>query len=181
MQEGLELIEIVFGIDLQKDIFDWMDFMLIMYYELKLMDVCIFIDELMNICLEMLEWLFDQCFFYDLVQDLFFVDFVGFLVCSEVDIVCIFEVVENKLVLIGYKVNVIVNYDCFFILFELVDDYIGVVKGIMDRYYYNVMCYILNIFLCFKFGEVLVKWEIVLNIYESVDEVEGILWKDFGL
>ena len=93
------------------------------------------------------------------------------------DIERILEAVEHELAPIGHKVNAVVNYDRFSIVPELVDDYIGVVKGIMDRHYHDVTRYTSNTFLRMKLGEALEKQKISPHLYESADEAEGHLAK----
>jgi len=171
--EGLELTEIAPGVDLQKDILDRMDFKPIMHGEPKLMDARIFTDEPMNIRPDMLERPLAERLSYDPGQDLFFVDFAGLSVRNEGDIARILEAVEAALAPIGHKVNAIVNYDRFSIVPELVDDYIGVVKGIMERHYHDVTRYTSSTFLRMKLGEALEKQKIAPHIYESADEAAG--------
>ena len=65
----------------------------------------------------------------------------------------------------------------FSIVPELVDDYIGVVKGIMDRHYHDVTRYTSSTFLRMKLGEALEKQLIAPQIYENADEAEGHLAK----
>jgi len=175
--EGLELIEIAPGVDLQKDILDKMEFKPIMHREPALMDARIFTDEPMNFRAEMLERPLSERLSYDSAQNLFFVDFAGLSVRSEADIARILEAVEHELAPIGHKVNAIVNYDRFSIVPELVDDYIGMVKGIMERHYHDVTRYTSNTFLRMKLGEALEKQRIAPHIYESADEAEGRLAK----
>jgi len=170
---GLELTEIAPGIDLQKDILDKMDFTPIMHREPTLMDARIFIDEPMNIRAGMLERPMAERLSYDPVQNQFFLDFAGLSVRTEADIAKILEAVESHLAPIGHKVNAIVNYDRFSIVPELVDDYIGVVKGIMDRHYHDVTRYTANTFLRMKLGEALEKQQIQPHIYESAEEARG--------
>jgi len=173
--EGLELTEIAPGIDLQKDILDKMAFKPLMPSTPKLMDARIFADVPMNIRPDMLERPLAERLSYDAAQNLFFVDFAGLTVRSEADITRILEAVESRLAPIGHKVNAIVNYDRFSILPELVDDYIGVVKGIMDRHYHDVTRYTASTFLRVKLGEALEKRQIVPRIYESAGEArEGL-------
>ncbi len=176
--EGLELTEIAPGVDLQKDILDKMDFKPIIRAEPKLMDARIFSDEPMNIRPGMLERPLAERLSYDAAQDLFFVDFAGLSVRSEGDIANILEAVEAALAPIGHKVNAIVNYDRFSIVPELVDDYIGVVKGIMERHYHDVTRYTSNTFLRMKLGEALEKQQIAPHIFESADEAAGKLRRE---
>lgn len=175
--EGLELIEIAPGVDLQKDILDKMEFRPIMHREPALMDARIFTDEPMNFRAEMLERPLAERLTYDPEQNLFFVDFAGLSVRSEADISRIMEAVETELAPIGHKVNAIVNYDRFSIVPELVDEYIGVVKGIMERHYHDVTRYTSSTFLRMKLGEALEKQRISPHLYESADEAEGHLAK----
>lgn len=175
--EGLELIEIAPGVDLQNDILDKMEFLPIMHREPQLMDARIFTDEPMNFRAEMLERPLAERLTYDPEQNLFFVDFAGLSVRSEADISRILEAVESELAPIGHKVNAIVNYDRFSIVPELVDEYIGVVKGIMDRHYHDVTRYTSSTFLRMKLGEALEKQRISPHLYESADEAEGHLAK----
>ena len=175
--EGLELIEIAPGVDLQKDILDKMEFRPIMHREPQLMDARIFTDEPMNFRAEMLERPLAERLTYDPEQNLFFVDFAGLSVRSEADISRILEAVESELAPIGHKVNAIVNYDRFSIVPELVDEYIGVVKGIMDRHYHDVTRYTSSTFLRMKLGEALEKQRISPRLFESADEAEGHLAK----
>jgi propionate CoA-transferase len=60
---------------------------------------------------------------------------------------------------------------------ELVDDYIGVVKGIMERYYHDVTRYTSSTFLRMKLGEALEKRQLAPHLYESSDEAAAKLTK----
>jgi propionate CoA-transferase len=173
--DGLELIEIAPGVDLQKDILDRMDFKPIMHNPPGLMDARIFSEEPMNIRPELLERPLDERLSYDASRDLFFVDFSGLSVRGENDIAHILDAVEMKLAPVGHKVNAIVNYDRFTILPELIDKYIAVVKGIVERHYHDVTRYTSNTFLRMKLGEALEKQEVVPHIYESASEAEKAL------
>ena len=175
--DGLELTEIAPGIDLRKDILDKMQFKPIINREPKLMDARIFAEEPMSIRAEMLEMPMAERLSYDPDKNLFFVNFAGLSVRNEADIERILEAVEHELAPIGHKVNAVVNYDRFSIVPELVDDYIGVVKGIMDRHYHDVTRYTSNTFLRMKLGEALEKQKISPHLYESADEAEGHLAK----
>lgn len=175
--EGLELTEIAPGVDLQKDILDKMEFRPILHREPKLMDARIFTDEPMNIRAEMLERPLAERLAYDPGQNLFFLDFAGLSVRSEGDIDRIREGVEAFLAPIGHKVNAIVNYDRFSIVPELIDAYIGMVKGIMERHYHDVTRYTSNTFLRMKLGEALEKRQIPPRLYGSANEAQGSLSK----
>jgi propionate CoA-transferase len=175
--DGLELTEIAPGVDLQKDILDQMEFKPLMPREPKLMDARIFTDEPMNLRAEMLERPLAERLAYDPGQNLFFLDFAGLSVRSEGDIDRIRDGVEAFLAPVGHKVNAIVNYDRFSIAPELIDAYIGMVKGVMERHYHDVTRYTSNTFLRMKLGEALEKRQIPPHIYKSANEAQGSLAK----
>ncbi len=171
--EGLELTEIAPGVDLQRDILDKMDFKPILHGEPALMDERIFRDEPMAVRAEMLEIPLDERLTHDTGQNLFFVNFQGLSVRSKDDIERIRKAVEAKLQPIGYKVNAIVNYDRFSIVPELVDDYMGMVKGLMERHYNNVTRYTASSFMRLKLGEALARQAVTPHLYKTADEAEA--------
>lgn len=171
--EGLELIEIAPGVDLQRDILDHMDFVPVMKRPPVPMDPRIFRDEPMGLRRDLLDIPLERRLSYDPQQNLFFVNFEGLAVRSEGDILRIMRAVDAALAPVGHKVDAIVNYDRFSITPELVDDYIGMVKGLMDRHYNAVTRYTASTFLRMKLGEALEKHAISPRIYERADEAEG--------
>ncbi len=171
--EGLELTEIAPGMDLQKDILDHMAFRPIMRGEPKLMDARIFRAEPMNLRPGMLERPLAERLVYDAAKNLFFVDFAGLTVRSDDDIERIRQAVETRLVPVGHKVNAIVNYDRFDIAPDLVDDYIDMVRGIVERHYHDVTRYTSSTFLRMKLGAALARSKIAPRLYDNKVEALG--------
>lgn len=174
-REGLELTEIAPGVDLQKDILDQMDFVPIMHREPALMDARIFSEEPMNIRPQMLEIPLAERLTYDAGKNLFFVNFEGLNVRSADDIARIKQAIDDAMRPIGHKVNAIVNYDRFTILPELVDDYIAMVKAVVDSYYHDVTRYTSNAFLRVKLGQELEKRKLAPHVFETASEAEASL------
>ena len=168
--DGLELTEIAPGVDLQKDILDQMDFRPIIKGEPKLMDARIFRDEPMNIRGQMLEIPLAERLNFDAGKNLFFVNFEKLNVRSAEDIERIRLAVDDALKTVGHKVNAIVNYDRFTILPELVDDYIAMVKEVVERHYHEVTRYASNTFLRVKIGEALQKRQLAPHLFETASE-----------
>ena len=151
--DGMELIEIAPGVDLQRDILDRMEFAPVMRQPPVLMDARIFAPEPMGLRPGLLEIPLEQRLVFDPGQNVFFVNFEGLAVRSSGDIDRIRAAVESRLVPIGHKVAAIVNYDRFSIAPELIDEYTGMVKGIMDRHYTDVTRYTSSAFLRARLGE----------------------------
>ena len=174
---GLELTEIAPGVDLQKDILDRMAFRPIINGEPALMDARIFRDEPMGIRPELLEIPMAERLTYDAGQNLFFLDFSGLDLRSSDDIGRIEAAVEAALAPIGHKVNAIVNYDRFSIVPELIDDYIAMVKGVVDRHYHDVTRYTSSTFLRMKLGEALEKRQVAAKLSATAEQAREQLAK----
>ncbi|MGF6875595.1 hypothetical protein [Paraburkholderia sp. MM5477-R1] len=134
-EDGLELIEIAPGVDLEKDILALMDFRPIMCEAPRLMDARIFHVGPMGLRDEMLCLPLEERFTYDQQQNLFFVNFEGYTVKSLADVERIRSLVEAKLGLLDHKVYAIVDYDNFAILPDVLDTYSVMVKGLIERFY----------------------------------------------
>ncbi len=175
--DGLQLTEIAPGVDLQKDILDKMAFRPIIDGHPALMDARIFRDETMGIRPELLDKPLVERFSYDPAQNLFFLDFSGLAVRSADDIRRIEAAVDAALDPVGHKVKAIVNYDRFSILPELIDDYIAMVKGVVERHYHDVTRYTASTFLRMKLGEALAKRQMAPKISETEAEAKEQLAK----
>jgi hypothetical protein len=128
--DGLELIEIAPGVDLQRDILDRMDFVPVMIRPPVLMDARIFRRRADGLAPRPARtFRSSERLAYDAQQDVFFVDFEGLSVRSPQDIAAIRDAVRAALAPLGRKVDAVVNYDRFSIVPELVDDYVEMVKG----------------------------------------------------
>lgn len=151
--EGLALMEIAPGIDLQKDILDHMTFQPIILTPLKLMDAAIFTDEPMHLRDRIMARPLAERFVYDEEQKIFFVDLTGLSIRTLDDITQLKTAVQAALKPIGHKVKAVVNYDRMSIVPELLDDYIASTKDTVETYYEEVTRYSANTFLRLKLGE----------------------------
>jgi propionate CoA-transferase len=107
---------------------------------------------------------------YDPAANVFFVNFEGLQVRSAEDIEEIRSQASAILAPLGRKVDAIVNYDNFFILPELADPYVEMVKDVVSRFYENVTRYTTSAFLRMKVGEGLQARGVAPHIYESREE-----------
>lgn len=156
-KEGLELIEIAPGIDLEKDIFAHMDFRPIVSANLITMDSRIFRDSVIGLDSILLHVPVEDRIDYDSDSNLLFINFESLAINIPEEITRIKNTVEGMLSPLKQRVNVIVNYDNFTIRPDLVACYTETVKDLVDKYYIQVTRYSTSAFLKMKFGESLNK------------------------
>jgi propionate CoA-transferase len=168
--DGLELTEIAPGIDLERDILAHMDFRPVMRGQPAAMDERIFAPGPMGLRTGFMQRPLEERLSFDPDQNLFFVDFQGLAVKSHSDIERIQKTVESRLAAIGRRVDAIVNYDRFSIAPELIEGYIDMVSGLMERHYRHVTRYTTSSFLRVKLGEAFAGHRVPPHIYSSADE-----------
>jgi propionate CoA-transferase len=169
-EDGLELVEIAPGIDIERDILARMDFRPIMRRDPAVMDERIFQSQPMGLREDLLRMPLKHRFTYHPNENLFFINFEGHRVRSIEDIEQIRQTVERLLSPIGHKVYVIVNYDKFEIFPDVVDAYSAMVRDLVDRFYSGVTRYTTSGFLRTKLGDALRNRDVSPHIYESADE-----------
>ena len=173
--EGMELTEIAPGVDLQKDILDMMDFKPIIKNHPVLMDKRIFRPEPMGLKDQLIDIPMDDRMTYNPDDNVFFVNFEGLSVRSSAQIADIRARVDRMLGPLGKKVYTIVNYDNFSIPTELEDEYINMVKYVMETYYLRTTRYTTSAFLRMKLGDALEKRDVPAYIFESPAEAKSAL------
>ncbi|MCG6893312.1 MAG: acyl CoA:acetate/3-ketoacid CoA transferase [Desulfobacteraceae bacterium] len=169
-KKGMELIEIAPGMDLQHDILDRMDFTPIIQDPLPTMDSRIFQPEAMGLSQSFFRLRFEDRFYYDASENLFFVNLEGFAVKRTEDVERIGRAVEQTLEGVEQKVYTIVNYDNFSILPELEDAYMDMVKDVVDRFYAGTTRYTTSTFLRMKLGRGLEERNLAPQIHESPED-----------
>jgi propionate CoA-transferase len=167
--EGLELIEVAPGIDLEKDILSHMDFKPIVNHP-RLMDARLFLPQPMGLRSEMLDLPLEKRLSYDRKQNFFFVNFEGYTLRSMEQIEQIDLAVREFLKQAPGKVYTIVNYDNFSISPELLGPYIDMVKKLMEDCYSEVTRYTTSGFARMKLGDALAEHDVAPHIYESSAE-----------
>ena len=167
--EGLELIEVAPGIDIEKEILAHMDFKPIVNQP-KLMDARLFLPKPMGLRSDLLDLPLESRLSYDPKQNLFFVNFEGYAVRSMEQISHINQAVREHLKQASGKVYTIVNYDNFSISPELLGPYTDMVKKLMEDCYSGVTRYTTSGFARMKLGDALAERDVAPRIYESAEE-----------
>jgi propionate CoA-transferase len=172
---GMELIEIAPGMDLERDILAHMEFKPKVDPNLRTMDARIFRQEPMGLREAMVVRPLASRLSYDPDTNQFFVNFEALSIKQRHEIKEIRNLVEAMLKPVGKKVYTIVNYDNFFILPDLVEEYSAMVKYLMDNYYEKATRFTTSAFLRMKLGEALEKRQVAAHIYETHQEARKAL------
>ncbi len=173
--EGMTLIEIAPGVDLEKDILARMAFRPVLREPLATMDARIFDEEPMGVREDIMSLRLTDRFIYDSKEAIFFVNLEGHHVRTSQDVADIETSVTKVLEPLGRKVDAIVNYDNFEIAPEIVDAYTDMVKRLTDKFYLGVTRYTTSTFLRMKLGGALARRNVAPHIYESHAEAHKAL------
>ena len=168
--QGLELIEVAPGIDLERDILARMDFEPIIRDTPRAMDPRIFRPAAMGLRDDMLSVPLPRRLFYDAQQNVLFINFEGYTVRNREDVEAIRAAVEQRIGALERKVFAIVNYENFSIATEAIDDYSDMVRDLTQRFYIDVTRYTTSTFLRMKLGHALNRRGVAPHIFESADE-----------
>ncbi|MGB3427471.1 MAG: acyl CoA:acetate/3-ketoacid CoA transferase [Burkholderiaceae bacterium] len=165
--EGLELIEVAPGVDIERDILARMEFAPIVRRDPQLMDASIFRPEAMNLRERMLAVPLAQRLAYDEEHNVLFLNFERLTVKTSADVQAIHGEIKRRLELIGHKVYGIVNYDHFDLDPQVEGEYAAMVKSLVENYYFGVSRYTTSGFLRAKLGKALDGRGVAPHIYES--------------
>lgn len=173
--DGLELIELAPGIDIEKDILQQMEFTPILNYPIPLMDERIFRPESMGLKEDLFSVSMDKRIFLNVKDNMLFVNLEGYSVRNQEHIDAVKNSVIKRCDSLGHRVYVIVNYDNFSILPELINDFVDTINDLGKRYFTSVTRYTTSTFMRMKLGEALKERKMAPHIYETREEAENAL------
>jgi propionate CoA-transferase len=168
-RDGLELVEVAPGIDIERDILARMEFRPIIRNP-SIMDKRIFVPGPMGLRDQLLRMPLERRLTYHSNENLFFVNLEGHSIRSHNDVEEARRAVESKLAPLGHKVYAIVNYDNFEIFPDILDEYTSMVQGLVDRFYSGVTRYTTSSFLRAKLGDALKQRAMSPHIFETAEE-----------
>ena len=152
-EEGLELLEIAPGVDLERDILAHMDFRPRIAPALRTMDPALFGDAPLGLRERLLERPLEQRFSLDATADTLYIDFEHLRIRTQADIDAVRAQVQALLAPLGRKVHAIVNYDHFRLSDELEDAWVAMVRDLVERHYTRVTRYSATGFLRARLSE----------------------------
>ena len=166
--DGVELIEVAPGIDIERDILAHMAFQPIVGTP-DLMDLRIFRDTVMGLDRTLFDLDLDTRVTYDAARDTLFLNFEGMRVRTAKDVKDIEIAVEGRCREIGHRVPVVVNYDNFRIDPELVDTYAAMVRHMEETCYTQVSRYTGSAFLRLKLADALERAGVKPHLFERAE------------
>ena len=164
--DGVELIEVAPGIDIERDILAHMGFRPIVGTP-DIMDRRIFSDAAMRLDRTLFDLDLARRISFDRERDTLFINFEGMRIRTAKDIDEIQTAVEALCRGIGHRVPVVVNYDHFRIDPEQVDAYAAMVRRLEDRCYTQVTRYTGSAFLRHKLGDALERAGVKPHLFET--------------
>jgi propionate CoA-transferase len=173
-REGMELIEVAPGIDINRDILAQMEFTPIVRNP-GLMDPRIFRDEPMQLEETLLGIGLADRVSYDAERNILFLNLEGMHVRTRDDVDRIRRAVEERCHEIGKKVALVVNYDDFLIDAAVADTYAAMVRYMETHYYTTASRYTTSAFLRLKLGEALARRRVAPHIFETREEAHGFI------
>ena len=176
VNEGLELIEIAPGIDLERDILAQMAFRPIIN-DVRLMDERIFQEEPMALNVELLALDLDVRIALDPASDHLFINLEKLRIRNQGDVDRIVQRVEEICQPLDHLVDAIVNYDGTMIYPEIEDVYSAAVQDLEKRFYQATTRYSASAFMRMKLGKVFERSK-AAHIFESREEAQNFLELD---
>ena len=167
--EGLELIEIAPGIDIERDILAHMGFTPIIKSP-RIMDPAIFHDKPMDLKRLLVDRPIKERISYHAESNTLFLNFDGLAIRNHDDIRAVREAVEETCRNVGKRVEAIVNYDAFHVSSEVINDYVKMAHEMVDAYYSGVSRYTTSAFMRMKLGDSLTRRGLAPHIFETREE-----------
>ncbi|MCE4538976.1 acyl CoA:acetate/3-ketoacid CoA transferase [Pelomonas sp. P7] len=176
-QEGVELVEVAPGIDIQRDILDRMDFAPIVRQP-RLMDERIFRPDPMGLREDVLRLPLEARFLYDAGLNVLFLNFERLELKSAAQVEAVREHVRALCEPLGHKVHAIVNYEGFVLDREVEEAYADMVRDVVERYYLGVTRFTTSAFMRAKLGDALARRAVAPHIFESEAEARAELLRE---
>ncbi len=173
-KQGLELIEVAPGIDIERDILAHMDFKPIVNAP-QLMDARIFRDEPMDLISDLLNLKLAERVSYDAERNILFLNLEGWYARVKGDVTELRKILIEACTKTGKRVNAVVNHDGFRIAEHLYDEYAEMIEYMMKHHYAKTTRYTTSAFLRLKMQEALKKRGLAPHVFERKEDAHAVL------
>ena len=174
--DGLELVEVAPGIDLERDVLRLLPFEPIVNNP-RTMDKALFHEEPVGLRDRLSDIGVEDRLQYDPDTNTIFMDYSGMRVKTIDDVDRIVAAVDNVLAPLQRKVNSIVNYDSFWVAPDVADYYLDAVRYVESTYYLKVSRYTTNGFMRIKLARGLeerhISSKVVRTLAEATDSLDS--------
>ncbi len=171
-RDGMELVEVAPGIDIERDILAHMGFAP-RIADPKPMDERIFRPEPMGLEQMLLGLSLADRISYDAERNILFINWEGFSVRSVEDVELVRREVEARCRAIGRKVALVVNYDGFTLDPMVSDAYFSMITYLQQRYYGSASRYTTSAFMRLKLGAGLAERNLAPHVFETREEAHA--------
>ncbi len=167
--EGLELIEVAPGVDVERDIIAQMEFRPRIADKLQTMDARIFRPERMRLDESSVKPL-EERVIYNPEENVAYANFEGLTIISEDDAHKLAAFLDQWFASLGKKVNVIVNYDNFVLGRRATPIFFEMVRHNTEQYFLSSTRYSTNAFFRHQLGEQFADAQLGQTFYTSFAE-----------
>ncbi len=170
--EGVELVEVAPGIDIERDILAHMGFRPIINAPAP-MDPRLFLPEPMGLEQILLGLSMSERISFDPARDTLFINYEGFSVRTTDDVELVRREVETRCRAAGHRIAVIVNYDGFTLDPSVSDAFFSMITYLQQRYYTTASRYTTSAFMRLKLGASLSERALAPHVFETLPEAQA--------
>jgi propionate CoA-transferase len=171
-REGMQLIEVAPGIDVERDILRHMKFRPIVK-DPRPMNPLIFKPDPMGLEQLLLGLSLSERISYDQERNTIFINFEGFQVRTVADVDLVRREMESRCKAIGRKVSLVANYDGFYLDPMVSDAYFSMITYMQNRYYSSASRYTTSAFMRLKLGSALAERNLAPHVFETWTEAQA--------
>jgi propionate CoA-transferase len=164
--EGLELIEIAPGIDMERDILALMGFRPIIRAP-KSMDVSLFSEALMQLDDRLLNRPLAERLSYDADRNTLFLGLDGYRVHRDADVEVIRASILELFHRVGHRFSAVVNYDSSYIAPDMAEKWFSMAAEVERTCYDHASRYTTSAFMRLKLGDALARRDVAPHIFET--------------
>jgi propionate CoA-transferase len=164
-EDGLALIEVAPGIDVERDVLARLPFRPAIRGPAT-MDPVVFRRVPMRLRDRMLDTRMEDRLAYDAATNTVYMNYAGLRVRNVADLKAIADAVDALLAPLGRRVHSIVNYEGFACDDDVFNDYVDLVKRVEETYYLSVKRYTSGAFLRHKLGTELARRHVTSEVLD---------------